>query len=222
MKYIVLLFLAALPALPQVAEKANEGYKTKEGREQVARGLGGADRDQRQKPKELVDAMGLKPGMAVADVGTGVGYMLPHLSSAVGPNGKVLAQDIQEDFLEKARATAKNLTNVSFILGSPNDPKLPADSVDSILVLDAYHHFDYPDKMLAHLHKALKAGGRLVIVDYYKREGAMGGGNNRRALEHIRLDEADVRKEIEANRFRFVSLREHIPQSQYMAIFEKN
>jgi ubiquinone/menaquinone biosynthesis C-methylase UbiE len=221
MKFFALFLFSLLPALPQVAEKANETYKTKEGREQVARGLSGPDRDQRQKPKELVDAIALKPGMVVADVGTGVGYMLPYLSAAVGPAGKVLAQDIQQDFLDKARDTAKDLRNVTFILGSANDPKLPGDSVDVILALDAYHHFDYPEQMLAHFSKALKRGGRLVIVDYYKREGAMGGGNNRRALEHIRLDEADVTKEVEANGFRFLSRREHLPNSQYIAIFEK-
>src|SRR5438309_1792768 len=75
----------------QVAEQANQGYKTKEGRANVAKVLSAADRDQKQKPKELVEAMSLKPGMVVADIGTGVGYMLPFLSEAVGPGGRVLA-----------------------------------------------------------------------------------------------------------------------------------
>jgi ubiquinone/menaquinone biosynthesis C-methylase UbiE len=216
------LLAITLPGLAQVAEKANEGYKTKEDRQRVARGLSAPDRDQRQKPKELVEAMGLKAGMTVADVGTGVGYMLPHLSGAVGPSGRVLAQDIQQDFLDSARNANKSLSNVSYILGTPNDPKLPENSVDVILALDAYHHFDYPEKMLANLHKSLKPGGRLVIVDFYKRAGAMGGPDSRRAIEHIRLDEADAIKEVEANGFRFLSRREHIPNSQYMAIFEKN
>ena len=222
MNYTILLLAVTLPAAAQVAEKANEGYKTKEAREKVARGLSAPDRDQRQKPKQLVEAMSLRPGMTVADVGTGVGYMLPHLSAAVGPSGRILAQDIQQDFLDSARNANKELGNVTYILGTTMDPKLPDDSVDVILALDAYHHFDYPEKMLANLHKSLKPGGRLVIVDFYKREGAMGGSGSRRALEHIRLDEQDAIKEIEANGFKFLSRREHIPNSQYMAIFEKN
>jgi ubiquinone/menaquinone biosynthesis C-methylase UbiE len=221
LKYSILLLAITLPGLAQVAEKANEGYKTKEDRERVARGLSAPDRDHRQKPKELVEAMGLTAGMTVADVGTGVGYMLPHLSAAVGSSGRVLAQDIQQDFLDSARKANKDLSNVTYILGTAADPKLPENAVDVILALDAYHHFDYPEKMLASLHKALKPGGRLVVVDFYKREGAMGGPGSRRALEHVRLDEADAIKEIEANGFRILSRREQIPNSQYMAIFEK-
>ncbi len=221
MRSLAILLVIALPAFPQVAGPANSTYKTKEGREQIARNLSGPERDQRQKPKELVKAMELRPGMTVADVGTGVGYMLPHVSAAVGPTGRILAQDIQQDFLDKAREANKSLTNVTYLLGSDTNPQLPADSVDVILLLDAYHHFDYPEKMLAHLHKALRPGGRLVIADFYKREGAMGTNNPRRAIEHIRLDEQDVTKEVEANGFKFASRREHIPKSQYMAVFEK-
>ena len=71
----------------QVADKANSGYKTPEGREQVARSLIAPDRDAKQKPEELVKAMMIEPGMTVADIGTGAGYMLPFLSRAVGANG---------------------------------------------------------------------------------------------------------------------------------------
>lgn len=221
MKPLTCILFFACAASAQVAKEANSGYTTKEGRDRVAATLGAPDRDARQKPQELVDAMQLRPGQVVADVGTGVGYMLPFLSRAVGAEGRVLAEDIQDDFLEKARAAAASgkLANVQFIKGTETNPNLPEGGVDVELALDSYHHYDYPEKMLAALHKALKPGGRLVIVEFYKRPDAMPGG---RAMQHIRLDEADVIKEVEANRFRFVSKREHIKGSQYMAVFEKN
>jgi ubiquinone/menaquinone biosynthesis C-methylase UbiE len=215
------LLLCASVLCGQVAKDANERYQTKEGRESLARTLSAADRDQKQKPKDLVAAMSLKPGMTVADIGTGTGFMLPYLSGAVGSGGSVLSEDIFPDFLDKAKNTAKEhkLTNVKFIRGSETDPSLPENSVDVVLALDTYHHWNYPDKMLAALHRELRARGRLVVVDYYKRPDAMPGGG---AMQHIRLDDADVIKEIQANHFRLISEHEHTKGSQYMAIFERN
>ncbi|MGD0295493.1 MAG: methyltransferase domain-containing protein [Bryobacteraceae bacterium] len=220
--YFLLFCAAAFPtaAFPQVAEKANEGYKTKEGREGVARGLADPNRDVAQKPRDIVDAMALKPGNVTADVGTGVGFMLPFLSHVVGEKGQVIAEDIASDFLDKAKARAQvlGLTNMKFVLGAEQDPKLPADTVDAVLVLDTYHHFDYPEAMLGHIRDSLLSDGRLVIVDYYKRPDAMPGG---RAMEHIRLDEDDVISEVEANGFRLSSKKELIPKTQYLVVFVK-
>jgi ubiquinone/menaquinone biosynthesis C-methylase UbiE len=204
----------------QVASQANSGYQTEQGRKSVAASLTDPARDEKQKPRELVQAMGVERGMTVADVGTGVGYMIPFLSRAVGRTGRVIAEDIFDDFLATAKKTAEtqNLTNVLFVKGTDTDPNLPAGQMDEILVLDVYHHFDYPEKMLASLHKALKPGGKLVIVEYYKTQEAMPNG---RALTHIRLNKPDVIKEIEANHFHLLSEREHIPGSQYMLMLEK-
>jgi len=138
----------------------------------------------------------------------------------VGSEGKVIAEDLFDDFLANAkqRAEAMKLANVIFVKGTETDPNLPAGGVDVELALDVYHHFDYPEKMLAALHKALKPEGRLVIVDYYKRPEAMPNG---RALTHIRLDMPDVIKEIEANHFHLIAEKEHIPDTQYMLVFTK-
>lgn len=206
----------------QVAKEANTTYQTEQGRAGIAAGLDGPDRDSRQKPKELIVALGITPGMTVADLGTGVGYMLPFLSAATGPKGAVIAEDIFPDYLDKARAKAEKtgLLNVKFVQGKEDDPKLPK-GVDLVLILDVYHHFDYPDKMLASIAESLNAGGRVAIVDYYKRKGAMGGKDSARAMTHIRLDEADVVKEIESFGFKVVSSAPFLPGVQYLAIFAK-
>ena len=217
---IAAAFLLAGALSGQVASQANSGYRTEEQRQSVAKTLANPERDAKQKPKELVDAMGLERGMTVADIGTGIGYMLPWLSRAVGRRGRVLAEDIFDDFLASARqhTESQHLENVSFIKGTEKDPMLPAGEVDEALLLDVYHHFDYPAGMLAALYRELKPAGKLVIVEYYKRPEAM---PNNRAMTHIRLDKDDVIKEIEANHFRLVSQREHVPGSQYMLILEK-
>jgi ubiquinone/menaquinone biosynthesis C-methylase UbiE len=211
------LVMASLPAWPQAAKDANQRYRTKEGRAQVAQTLGSEARDAEQRPDELVARMQVKSGMTVADIGTGVGYMLPHLSKAVGASGKVLAEDIFPDFLAKARARAEenHLMNVGFIQGNERDPMLPANSLDVALILDAFHHFDYPAEMCATIRGALKNDGRLVIVEYHKSrfQGAQ--------ANHIRFTDKELTKEVEGYGFELVSSEDFNPGVQFISIFRK-
>ena len=220
MRFTILLFCVCGALSAQVATEANKRYQTPEGRAGIATTLNDPHRDDSQKPKELVEALGLKPGMAVADIGTGVGYMLPCLHDAVGDKGHVYGEDIFDDFLKQARerVAAKQYTNVTFIKGTEHTTNLPAGSVNVAMILDAYHHFDFPGEMLASISKGLKRDGRLVIVDFYKRVDAMPSGN---AIQHIRIDFDDVVKEVESYGFQFVEKKEQIPNSQYLAIFTK-
>lgn len=220
MKMIALLAALAGALSAQVASQANSGYQTEQQRAGVAKTLADPERDGKQKPAELIRYAGIQPGMTVADVGTGIGYMLPFLSRRVGPKGKVIAEDIFDDFLAGAKQRVANLKleNVSFVKGTETDPKLPEGALDVVLTLDVYHHFDYPEKMLTAIYNSLKPDGKLVVVEYYKRPEAMPGG---RAVTHIRLDMPDMIKEIEANRFHLIAEREHIPDSQYMLILTK-
>ena len=214
MKIFAIVVIASA-SLAQVADYANSGYKTPEGRARVATTLDAHDREQQQKPRELVESMKLSPGMTVADIGTGIGYMIPYLKDGVGPTGKVIAEDIFPDFLDKAKARVKEckIEGVTFIHGDVRDSKLPESAVDAALVLDVYHHFDYPGPMLANIARALKPEGRLVIVDFYKK--------GFRDPKHIRLDESDLIQEVEANGFQVLSHGPHTPDRQFIAIFRK-
>lgn len=214
MKILASLLLLSFAAWPQVAVEANKGYTTTDGRARVARSLDNPNRDKTQKPEEIIAAMHIRAGSSVADIGTGTGYMLPHLSRAVGPSGQVFGEDIQTQFLDEARRRAADdhLSNVQLVLGTETDPKLPASSIDTALVLDVYHHFNYPGKMLAGIARALKPGGRLVIVEYYKkgREG------------HIRLERDDVIREIESFGYKLDSKIDAIGNQQYMLTFSRS
>ena len=215
--------LAAVCTFGQAAAEANKSYQSADGRQRMVETLTGEHRDARQKPKELIAALGVKRGMRVADIGTGPGYLVPFLCQAVTGSGVVYAEDIFPDFLAKAKERAANneCSHSIFILGDEKSPKLEANTVDLALILDAYHHFDYPESMLAGIRKSLRANGRLAIVDYYKRRGAMSNANPDFAISHVRLDDAGVVKEVEANGFKLVSNKPFLAGSQYMAIFEK-
>jgi SAM-dependent methyltransferase len=212
----LLLLLALAGFVPgQVAEHANQDYRTREGRERAIRWLTGPGRNSFQKPEQLVEWMELKPGMTVADIGAGPGYMLPYLSRAVGPSGKVLAEDILPEFLDRAKAQARDekLANVVLVLGTEKDPRLAAGSVDVALVLDSYHHFNYPSEMLASVRQAVRHDGRLILVEYHK--------DHFSDTAHVRLDAPDVIREVEAGGFRLISRREIEASGQYLVVFVK-
>jgi ubiquinone/menaquinone biosynthesis C-methylase UbiE len=215
MRVLALLLALSFVAWPQVAGPANRRYRTQDGRERLAAGLGSSARDQTQNPAGIVAALELRPGMTVADVGTGVGYMLPFLSQAVGASGSVLGEDIQTDFLDRAKAkiASGKLSNVTLILGSETDPRLPAGSADVELLLDVYHHLDYPGQVLAALAGALKPNGHLAIVEYYKANYPERG--------HIRLERDEVIQEVERNGFRLLSKNDHITDAQYLLTFAR-
>jgi ubiquinone/menaquinone biosynthesis C-methylase UbiE len=177
--------------------------------------------DSLQRPGVLLREMKLEPGMTVADIGTGLGNMLPMLSRRAGPSGRVLAEDTGDELLAAAKQLAQNqnLENVTFIKGTETDPNLPGGQVDVIFAFEVYHHFSDPAKMLAAFYKALRPDGRLVIVEHYKRESALPDG---KALTRIRLDLPDMIKELEANRFHLVEEKEYAKNAQYMLILEKS
>lgn len=121
-----------------------------------------------QRPEELVAALELEPGMRVADVGTGSGYFLPLLDAAVGPEGRVVAEDIDPDLVAvvRERAEREGLDRVQPRLGAPDDPALEEGLYDRVLIVDVFHHVAQPVRFLSHVRRALAPGGRLYLVDF--------------------------------------------------------
>jgi ubiquinone/menaquinone biosynthesis C-methylase UbiE len=133
-------------------------------------------RDEYQKPDEVVKALNLKPGDVVADIGAGSGYFTRRLAPQVLPGGLVYAVDIDERMLQyiHQEVEKRNLHNIVTVLSPAHDPMLAPVSVDMIFICNTYHHFTNRQDYNKRLVRALKKGGRLVIVDYYKKDMPVG------------------------------------------------
>ena len=127
----------------------------------------GPDRDAADESGQLIRALGIKPGMSVADIGAGSGYHTLRLSPAVGPTGTVYAEDIVESYISglSREARARGLKNVRIVVGSVDDPKLPAGAVDRAVLVHMYHEIENPYALLWNLAGAMKPGGRVGVID---------------------------------------------------------
>jgi predicted methyltransferase len=153
--------------------------------------LEGPERDRWQKPAALVAALRLRPGDVVADVGAGSGYLLRHLSRAVGPRGTVYAEEIQKEYLPELRSRARQLGNVRVVLGTPTDPKLPAGAIDCFVLLTVYHEVRQPVELLRVLRRAARPDAQLAIVDFDgARKGNPPAPDNHQVPEQDVIDEA--------------------------------
>lgn len=122
-------------------------------------------RDKADESGQLVRALGIVPGMTIADVGAGSGYHTTRLSPVVGPSGRILAQDVNGAYLDDLRKTVKDLPNVTVIAGEPDDPKLPPRSADIAILVHMYHEIASPYAFMARLSAAIKPGGVVAITD---------------------------------------------------------
>jgi ubiquinone/menaquinone biosynthesis C-methylase UbiE len=175
-----------------------------------------AERDQEEDPDRAIDVLKLQKGVAVADIGAGSGYITEKLSKKVGPMGKVYATDIQQgmiDLLSK-RIAKRKLANVTPILSTQDDPRLPLESIDLALMVDVYHELSQPQLVLRHIKAALKPGARLVLLEYRKEDP-----NIPIRPEH-KMSVAEAKLEVEAEGFRLTTTNEDLPR-QHILIFTK-
>jgi predicted methyltransferase len=125
------------------------------------------DRDQKLQPQKIMDLMHVKAGSTFADIGAGSGWFTVRAAKRVGPKGVVYAEDINESAIQyiQSRAEKEKLANIKTVLGTPDDAKLPAHSVDAVLLLKVYHEIARPIPFMQHLRESLAAGARVAIVD---------------------------------------------------------
>jgi ubiquinone/menaquinone biosynthesis C-methylase UbiE len=176
--------------------------------------LEGPARDAYQKPDEVVRALDLKPGEAVADIGSGSGYFTLRLANAVGETGQVYGVDIDPDMIRYLNRRIRNagLRNVHTVLSDPDDPLLPDRSIDRFVIVDTWHHIENQERYLALMKRLLKPGGQVVMIDYQKREMPVG------PPMAMRIARGDLVRQMVLNGFRLVKEHTFLPY-QYFLVF---
>jgi ubiquinone/menaquinone biosynthesis C-methylase UbiE len=212
------LCLRGEAAQDSVAPGINDRYATEEGRERSTQIFEAQDREKYQKSAEVIRHMKIAPGNVVCEIGAGTGYFTPYLAKAVGPKGKVYAEDPQAEFLERLeeKVAASDLDNVTAVVGTYEDTNLPDGQCDIAFVLDAYHHFEYPKPMLDAMAKDLKPNGRLIIVDWYRRPNPVFDQWSINAQQHVRLDRDGVIAEIEDHGWKHIGSSDFLPYQYFV------
>jgi ubiquinone/menaquinone biosynthesis C-methylase UbiE len=172
------------------------------------------EREDEEAPSKALEALGLQPGMAVADIGAGSGYYTSRIAKRIGPSGRVYATDIQPGMLQllDRRVTAEGLTNVTTILGGMDDPKLPPASIDLAIMVDVYHELQEPQVFLQRLKGAFRPGARLVLLEFRKEDPKIP------ILEVHKMSVAEVKQEMEAEGYAIDRVIDTLPWQHIIVI----
>ncbi|GDX10543.1 methyltransferase type 11 [Verrucomicrobiota bacterium] len=184
---------------------------------QAADWLERPEREKEERTDKMVAALGLKPGMVVADIGCGSGYLTERIVPRIGARGTVLGVDIQQEMLDLLvkKMKAKGIENVKPILGAEADPKLEPASCDMMVMVDVYHEFEFPYEMMRKMVAALKVGGQIVFVEFRGEDP-----NVPIKLVH-KMTEAQVKKEMAVHpEMEWVETKKELPQ-QHMIFFRR-
>lgn len=174
------------------------------------------EREIEEEPETALNAIGIAPGSTVADVGAGSGYFAVRMARRVGAQGRVYANDLQPEMLAMlaSRLQKEGVRNVTLVQGTVDDPKLPAASIDLILLVDVYHEFSQPQIMLRRMREALKPGGRLVLLEYRKEDPSVPI-----RPEH-KMSVAEAKLEVEAEGYTLSRVDSALPR-QHILIFTR-
>jgi ubiquinone/menaquinone biosynthesis C-methylase UbiE/intracellular sulfur oxidation DsrE/DsrF family protein len=170
--------------------------------------------------KEIVAACEIQPGQTVADMGAGTGLFTRMFADTVGMDGRVIAVDIAQKFLDHIQKTTREAgqRNVATVLCKADSTELPPGSVDIAFICDTYHHFEFPQRTMASLHRALKPGGRVVLVDFRRIEGT----STDWVMNHVRAGQEVFEAEIVQSGFKKISEERELLKENYFAVFEKS
>ena len=209
LKILIAAVLAALaacsqrpsdePAVPPVGEETVPGDEDNLNLDVWLERMEVGSRELYSAREAVVAAMGLSDGDVVADIGAGTGLYTLMFAEAVGPSGRVYAEDIEPLFLDliNQRTEDSGLDNVTAVLGRENDVTLPENAVDVVFIADTYHYFGDREAVMKSVYRALKPGGSLVVVDYDLKPGAARPDDK----SHVRFGKAGVISEIEYTGF---------------------
>jgi len=172
-----------------------------------------------QQREKIFAAVGVKPGMNVADIGAGTGLFTLPFAKAVGTDGKVFAVEIAQKFLDHINSRAKQagVSNVASVLCTDRSVELPEASVDLAFICDVYHHFEFPQASLASLHKALKPGGTIVLIDFKR----IPGQSSDFVMGHVRAGQEVFESEIVAAGFEKVAEVKDVLKENYFVQFRR-
>jgi len=168
---------------------------------------------------EILDAMHLKPGMNVADIGAGSGLFARLMAQRVGPGGTVYAVDISKNMIDHIAKTAdeEKITNLKAVLGDPHSPKLQANSLDLVSIIDSYHHFEFAQDMLREIGKELRPEGTLVLIDFKRIEGV----SKEYILKMVRAGEGTFTDEFQNAGFELMERRDDMFPDNYLLRFRR-
>ena len=174
------------------------------------------ERMDEERPDLVLNALDLKPGMTVADIGAGTGYYTWRIAQRIGATGTVYAVDVQPEMIKalERQMSRRRATNVKAVTGTPTDPKLPRNSLDLALMVDVYHEFEQPYEMLAAIVGALKPGGRVAFVEFR-------GNDPKVPIKPLHtMTEEQVRREAGAHALEWIRTTRDLPW-QHVIVFRK-
>jgi ubiquinone/menaquinone biosynthesis C-methylase UbiE len=166
---------------------------------------------------EILDAMHLKPGMHVADIGAGSGLFARLMAQRVAPGGMVYAVDISKNMIDHIASVAEQekIENLKAVLGDPRSPRLEPHTLDLVSIIDSYHHFEFPQDMLHEIVKALRPDGTLILIDFKRIEGL----SKEYILKMVRAGEGTFTDEFQDAGFDLVERRDDMFEDNYLLRF---
>ena len=220
---ILLAVLLICPSLLRAQEKSvnpgiNKTYEHPDVTESIQR-FESNGRDVFDHRQEIVAALELKPGLAVADIGAGTGLFTRLISPQVGATGKVYAVDIAKEFVDHIEKTAheQKLDNIVGVVCKQDSTELPPESVDLVFICDVYHHFEFSQRTLHSIYGALKPKGQIVLIDYQR----IAGKSSDFVMGHVRAGQEVFTQEIVDAGFKQIDEKKNLLKESYFVRFEK-